>query len=221
MRRAAWCLAAALWSGLALAEAPDRTVGWVESVTLMPWNLPFEAKLDSGALTSSLDARDIERFERDGESWVRFRLQFDDEDKGETFAMTLERPRVRRLTVRGAGGTDERPVVLMDVCVDGVRYEEEFSLRDRSEMTYPILLGRRTIGHLGRLDVASTHLTEPGCDGDAPRMPHRPDEAASGDDEAASGDDEASGENEENGESDGAEASSAPAAESEDAPASE
>lgn len=214
MRRAAWCLAAALWSGLALAEAPDRTVGWVEPVTLMPWNLPFEAKLDSGALTSSLDARDIERFEREGESWVRFRLQFDDEDKGETFAMTLERPRVRRLTVRGAGGTDDRPVVLMDVCVDGVRYEEEFSLRDRSEMTYPILLGRRTIGHLGRLDVASTHLTEPGCDGDAPRRPHRPDEEASGDDGASE-------EPEEKGEADGAEASSSSAAEPEDAPASE
>ncbi len=178
MRRAAWCLAAALWSGLAIAEAPERTVGWVESVTLMPWNLPFEAKLDSGALTSSLDARDIESFERQGEAWVRFRLHLDDEVEGETFAMTLERPRLRRMTVRGAGGTDERPVVLLDVCVDGVRYEEEFSLRDRSEMSYPMLLGRQTIGHLGRLDVARTHLTEPGCDDDAPRVSHRPDDDA-------------------------------------------
>ncbi|GEK74294.1 MULTISPECIES: retropepsin-like aspartic peptidase RloA3 [Halomonas] len=217
MRRAAWCLAAALWSGLALAEAPDRSVGWVESVTLMPWNLPFEAKLDSGALTSSLDARDIERFERDGEAWVRFRLQFDDDDNGETFAMTLERPRVRRLTVRGAGGTDDRPVVLLDVCVDGVRYEEEFSLRDRSEMTYPILLGRQTIGHLGRLDVASTHLTEPGCDGDAPRMPHRADDEASGDD----GENGDKRENRESGKADGGEASSSSAAESETESASE
>ncbi|MCK2184823.1 ATP-dependent zinc protease family protein [Halomonas getboli] len=183
MRRTAWCLAAALWSALALAEAPDRTVGWIESVTLMPWNLPFEAKLDSGALTSSLDARDIETFDRDGESWVRFRVQLDDGNKGETFAMTLERPRVREMTVRGAGGTDERPVVMLNVCVDGVRYEEEFSLRDRSEMDYPMLLGRSTIGHLGRLDVASTHLTEPGCGGDAPLVPHRPEEEASGDDD--------------------------------------
>ncbi|WP_136249265.1 ATP-dependent zinc protease family protein [Halomonas borealis] len=181
MRRMAWCLTALMWSsGLAVAESPERTVGWVESVTLMPWNLPFEAKLDSGALTSSLDARDIETFEREGEPWVRFRLRFDDDDKGETFAMHLERPRERRLTVRGAGGTDDRPVVLLEVCVDGVRYEEEFSLRDRSEMTYPILLGRRTIGHLGRLDAASQHLTEPGCSGDARRVAHRPDEGGQG-----------------------------------------
>lgn len=180
MRRLAGCLAIALWPGLATAEAPERVVGWVEPVTLMPWNLPFEAKLDSGALTSSLDARDIRAFEKEGEPWVRFRLQLEEDVEGETFAMTLERPRVRRMVVRGAGGRDERPVVLLDVCVGDVRYEEEFSLRDRSTMDYPMLLGRQTIGHLGRLDVARTHLTEPGCDGDARRVPHEPEGDARG-----------------------------------------
>ncbi|MFG6176616.1 ATP-dependent zinc protease [Halomonas sp. THAF12] len=176
MRRVAWLCAAALWPALAVAEAPERVVGWVEPVALMPWNLPFEAKLDSGALTSSLDARDIRAFDKAGEPWVRFRLQLENDAEGETFAMTLERPRARRMVVRGAGGRDERPVVLLDVCVGGVIYEEEFSLRDRSSMNYPMLLGRQTIGHLGRLDVARTHLTEPSCDGSAPRMPHAPED---------------------------------------------
>ncbi|XKE46341.1 RimK/LysX family protein [Halomonas organivorans] len=169
-------LVLALWSALAPADEPERVVGWVERVALMPWGAVLEAKLDSGARTSSLDARDLATFDREGEPWVRFRLRLEDAAAGETLSVTLERPLQRDMTVRGAGGRDERPVVLLEVCVDGVRYEEEFSLRDRSAMTYPMLLGRRTIGHLGRLDVARTHLTEPRCDEDSPLIPHRPDE---------------------------------------------
>ena len=34
----------------------------------------LKAKMDTGALTASLSAKDIETFTRDGEEWVRFRL---------------------------------------------------------------------------------------------------------------------------------------------------
>jgi len=36
--------------------------------------------VDSGANTSSLSAREITRFERDGENWVRFKLALTEED---------------------------------------------------------------------------------------------------------------------------------------------
>ena len=38
------------------------------------------AKMDTGAMTASLSARDIEQFKRDGEDWVRFRLAVDGAD---------------------------------------------------------------------------------------------------------------------------------------------
>ncbi|GEK46201.1 ATP-dependent zinc protease [Halomonas pacifica] len=168
-----------LLAGLASAptladEAP--VFGWVEKASLEPWGIEVKAKLDSGALTSSLDARDIERFTRDGERWVRFRLDLEDEATGEVISETLELPRYRRVRLRGAGGEDSRPVVLMDICLGGTIYEEQFSLRDRGDMLYPLLLGRRTIGHLGLLDVTETFLTDPECDADSPRVPHDPDE---------------------------------------------
>lgn len=154
--------------GTALAERSDNVVGWVEKVTVEPWGVEVKAKLDSGALTSSLDARDIKLFEKDGQEWVRFRLRLDDVGSEETLSVNLERPLYRDLTVRGAGGRDERPVVLLEVCVGDTRYEEQFSLRDREEMHYPMLLGRRTIGHLGLLSVKETFLTEASCDEDSP-----------------------------------------------------
>ncbi|MGO2131348.1 MAG: retropepsin-like aspartic peptidase RloA3 [Halomonas sp.] len=149
-------------------ETSDQVVGWVEKVTVEPWGVEVKAKLDSGALTSSLDARDIKLFEKDDQEWVRFRLRLDDVGSEETLSVNLERPLYRDLTVRGAGGRDERPVVLLEVCVGDTRYEEQFSLRDREEMHYPMLLGRRTIGHLGLLSVKETFLTEASCDEDSP-----------------------------------------------------
>ncbi|ERS84689.1 retropepsin-like aspartic peptidase RloA3 [Halomonas sp. PBN3] len=176
MRCKAWALAAALLAGAAPALAEEKVFGWVEKALVEPWGVEVKAKLDSGALTSSLDARDIERFERDGDRWVRFRLKLEDEESGEVFSERLELPLYRSLRLRGAGGTDRRPVVLMKVCIGDTIYEEQFSLRDRGDMNYPLLLGRRTIGHLGLLDVRETFLSEPRCDDDSPLVEHDPEE---------------------------------------------
>lgn len=155
------------------AEQDEKVFGWVEKATLEPWGVEVKAKLDSGALTSSLDARDIERFEKEGEEWVRFRLKLEDEASGENFTERMELPLYRSIRLRGAGGTDRRPVVLMNVCMGDTVYEEQFSLRNREEMFYPLLLGRRSIGHLGLLDVRDAFLTEPNCDDDSRFVPHR------------------------------------------------
>ncbi|QJQ95442.1 MULTISPECIES: ATP-dependent zinc protease [Halomonadaceae] len=161
-------LAGALLMGTSLASAEEEKVfGWVERASVEPWGVVVKAKLDSGALTSSLDARDIEIFEKEGEEWVRFRLELDDESSDETLSEVLERPLYRDLTVRGAGGRSERQVVLMEICLGDTIYEEQFGLRDRSEMLYPLLLGRRTIEHLGLLDVKNTFLIDPECGEDA------------------------------------------------------
>ncbi len=168
-----WLIGAGLSASTAMAD-DDQVFGWVEKATLQPWDIEVKAKLDSGALTSSLDARDIEMFEQDGDEWVRFRLKLEDQASGEVFSDQIERPLYRELSVRGAGGRDERPVVLMEVCMGDTIYEEQFSLRDREEMNYPLLLGRRTISHLGLLDVRETFLQEPGCGENATVVPHDP-----------------------------------------------
>lgn len=168
-------LSGLLTSSVAMADE-EKVFGWVEKATLQPWDIEVKAKLDSGALTSSLDARDIEIFEQDDEEWVRFRLKLEDQESGEVFSDQIERPMYRELAVRGAGGRDERPVVLLEVCMGDTIYEEQFSLRDREEMNYPLLLGRRTISHLGLLDVRETFLQAPGCGENSTVVPHDPED---------------------------------------------
>ena len=133
-------------------------VGWIEKGRILPAQTAVKVKVDSGALTSSMHAVNIERFKRDGKRWVRYDVDVKDADTGEQVTMNFERPVFRQITVRGAGGEDYRPVVKMRMCIGNRIYEEQFSLRDRSDMTYPVLLGRRTIEHIGLIDVSATFL---------------------------------------------------------------
>ena len=149
---------------IAIAHAHDRPVfGWVEWATIEPWGTQVKAKADTGALTSSMQAEDIDEFEKDGEDWVRFTVEVKDEAKGEAVSETFEKPIYRELVVHGAGGEDHRPVVLMKLCIGKTIYEEQFSLEDRDDLNYPILLGRRTIQSLGYIDVTKTFTREPRC----------------------------------------------------------
>lgn len=158
------------------ASADEPVFGWIEMATVEPWGTTVKAKLDSGALTSSLDARDIERFEKDGEEWVRFRLDLEDERSDAVLTEELEKPIYRSIKVRGAGGSARRAVVLMEFCIGDRRYEEQVGLRDRSEMFYPLLLGRRTIEHLGLLDVRETFINGANCSEDAELVANDPDD---------------------------------------------
>ena len=138
-------------------------VGWIEKGLLLPEQTAVKIKVDSGALTSSMHAINIERFRRDGKRWVRYDVEVKDADSGEPVTMQFERPLYRQITVRGAGGEDFRPEVKMRMCIGNRVYEEQFSFRDRSDMTYPVLLGRRTIEHIGLIDVSSTFLLPLDC----------------------------------------------------------
>ncbi len=66
----------ALLSLLALPvmAAEPTLYGRYENIKAVDVGQTFKAKMDTGALTASLSARDIELFKRDGDDWVRFRL---------------------------------------------------------------------------------------------------------------------------------------------------
>jgi len=163
-RTALATLAIALTSPLALADS-RQVLGWVEEGVIYPEQVAVKFKLDTGALTSSMHAEHIERFEKDGDDWVRFTVELEDIDTDKQVRTRLEREIIRDIRVRGAGGAEERPVVMMKVCLGKQVYEEQFSLNDRDKMNYPVLIGRRTLEKVGLVDASKTFTTEPRCDG--------------------------------------------------------
>jgi len=160
-----WCAMAG--TGVSAADEPvrfgPRVVGWIEKGLILPEYTAVKIKVDSGALTSSMHAVNIEEFEHMGHEWVRYDVPVREAHSDEMVTMHFERPVFRRILVRGAGGSDRRPVVKMSICMGDRVYEEQFSLRDRGDMNYPVLIGRRTIEHVGLIDVSKTFMHKPSC----------------------------------------------------------
>lgn len=125
---------------------------WLEAV-----NRVFRARVDSGATTSSLSAHHIVEFERDGKKWIRFNMVPDD-DVDDSYE--VEAPLVRFARIRQASSEeiDRRPVVEMTIRIGEFTDTAEFTLTDRSSMTYPILLGREFLRDIALIDVAKSYL---------------------------------------------------------------
>ena len=157
-RRFARALAACvLWTGA--ATATDIPVaGWIERVRIDP-GLVVQAKLDTGADSSSLDAHDMRWFQREGIDWVSFEVLGIEGQR-----VRLERPVIRITRVRNAlGAGQRRPVVMLGICVGGVYRATEVSLADRSWMNERMLIGRRFLGSHLLVDSARKYLLEPSC----------------------------------------------------------
>ena len=86
---------------------PLGVIGEVEPVYFEPFDEPFFARVDTGAETSSIDARDIKEFERDGKKWVSFYVEHPDTGERSLF----ECPVKRRLRIKRAL-QDERRVAV-------------------------------------------------------------------------------------------------------------
>lgn len=141
------------------ADAPMPIAGWIETVVID--GLPVEAKLDTGAKTSSIGATSMTFFNRHGVGWVRFGLAM---RRAQNPSRTIEAPVVRTVRVRRAGApTERRPVIALPLCLVGSRIMTEFTLTDRSKLDYVALVGRSALEGRVLVDPSRTHLAPANC----------------------------------------------------------
>jgi len=141
-------------------------LGWIENIYLQPYDLKAKAKLDTGAKTSSIHAKNIEYFEKDGDRWVRFQFSSDTKLKEKKYkegkskkVVTIEAPLTRSALIKRHKHTSmERPVVTLPFNLAGKEYKAEFTLTDRSKFLYPVLMGRRFLKHVAIVDPGNTFL---------------------------------------------------------------
>jgi hypothetical protein len=131
-------------------------VGRRENVWVEDLQLALPARVDTGAETASLDARNIVPFERDGKAWVRFDIR--DPKNEET--LTLERRMVREALVVQASSDEpeRRPVIELGIQMGSVRQLAEFTLSDRSHLDYQMLVGRNVLRDVMLVDVSAVNL---------------------------------------------------------------
>ena len=125
---------------------------WLEAV-----NRVFPARVDTGATTSSLTAQDIVTLERDGQKWARFTIV---PEEGSDNSYEVEAPIARTANIRQSSTNeiDKRPVVRLTIRIGNMTDTAEFTLTDRSHMSYPILLGREFLKDIAVVDVAKKNV---------------------------------------------------------------
>ncbi len=146
-----------------VSSDPVQIYGWREWVTITNGDdqeLRLQAKLDTGARTSSIHTAEKELFERDGKKWVRFVVE-DTAENGDRQRMRMEAPLVRIARIKSPGGESEtREVVRLKFLIGERRLKVDFTLNNRKNMLSPVLLGRRTISVLGWVDPTRAFLAE-------------------------------------------------------------
>lgn len=138
---------------------PVRLYGWKEYVVVEKMEHKLLAKMDTGALTSSIHAEEKELFERDGEKWVRFILS--DPTMEKPVRERVEAPLVRVAKIKEPGGESEvREVVRLSFKIGERKVRGEFSLNNRGNMNAPMLIGRSLLKDLGWVDPGRVFLAE-------------------------------------------------------------
>ena len=154
-------------SGTSRDADPDSKIvlGWVENMRLLPQRMLLKAKLDPGARSSAIHAEDIEAFEKDGRRMVRFTI-LREHDNPDSERLVLERPLVREVNIKlrnAEGERDERLAVRLEFCLAGERYNTLFSLTNRDNFNYPVLLGRQFLRNRILVDSGESFTQRTNC----------------------------------------------------------
>ncbi len=137
-----------------MANAEEKiTIGLVEDVILLPWGVKLPARIDTGAATSSLDARELKIHSNVAE----FKLP---KKYGN---LHLQLPVVGWKTIRSAESRERRPVVELELCVGPKRLRIHVNLNDRSMVKYPLILGRSALKENFVVDCMHSNCLPPSC----------------------------------------------------------
>ncbi len=135
-----------------------KTIGWMDVVDLPDlgaYGIP--AKIDTGARTSVLHCSHIRLVKKGRKQYVEFR-PLDERHGDQRPTHTLPFHSERR--VRNSFGQEEnRYIVHATIVLFNEIHPIELSLRDRSGMEFPILLGRAFIRKKFVVDVTKKNLS--------------------------------------------------------------
>lgn len=135
-------------------------IGGSEKIIILPGEMVFKAKIDTGAKNSSMHATNIEIFTLSEKKFVRFNT-----DNLDGKSITLELPLVRIVRIkRHKQEAQKRPVVKIGICLGSVYKIVEVSLTDRSKFSKRFLIGETFLIDDFLIDLNQIFTAQPRCD---------------------------------------------------------
>ncbi len=129
------------------------TIGEVEEVVLMPWGVRLPVCIDTGAATSSLDARELNV----KNNMAEFRLP------KKYGGLQLRLPVIEWQKIRSADFRERRPVVEITFCMGPKLIRTQVTLNNRSTVSYPLIIGRNVLKDTFVVDCMHSNCLPPSC----------------------------------------------------------
>lgn len=127
-------------------------IGRVEWVEFPNWKLKLRARIDTGAKSCSIHAVNIERLTENGEEFVVFETFVDEKP------VKLKSRFVKEAKVSSISGVSEKRIMIREVMKMGkIKEEVIINLNDRTNLNYPILIGRNYLMGKFLVDVSLSH----------------------------------------------------------------
>jgi hypothetical protein len=149
--------------GIETVQAQDRpekvSIGVLENVILLPWKIKIPARIDTGAAISSLDAREM----KVKQNQVEFKLA------PKYGGRKISLPIVGWKVIRSAESKEQRPIVEIDLCIGPRLVRAQVNLNDRSQVRYPMIIGRNILKENFVVDCAQTYCAPPACSPEDPQ----------------------------------------------------
>ncbi|QMU27616.1 ATP-dependent zinc protease family protein [Adhaeribacter radiodurans] len=143
-----------------LLKTKKRIIGRRELIDLPTLELfGVEAKIDTGAFTSAIHCSDIrEAILPDGTPVIRFNLLDPSHPKYHHKIFEFTQFSLRDIK-NSFGDVQERYVIRTQIRLFNKLWEADFSLSDRKDMKYPILIGRAVLQKNFIVDVARKNVS--------------------------------------------------------------
>lgn len=135
------------------------TIGRKDKASFPEFGLKnLDIKIDTGAYTSAIHCRNVEKKERNGKPIVTFTLLDDSHPKFNGREFSTEKFREKRIK-SSTGISEERYIVETEILIFGKRHPIQLSLSERGDMKTPILIGRRFLKGKFIVDTSKSNLS--------------------------------------------------------------
>ncbi len=136
-------------------------IGNAEAICLPELGIThLEARIDTGAQTSSLHVDNLECFEKDGREYVEFDLH-PDVYHLEQVVRCSARLKANRKVKSSNGTFEHRCVITTMLRMGDLQWPIDITLTNRESMTYMMLLGRQAMADKVLVDPSQSHLLAP------------------------------------------------------------
>ncbi|BAX82555.1 ATP-dependent zinc protease family protein [Labilibaculum antarcticum] len=118
----------------------------------------IDLKVDTGAYTSSIHCHQIEECQTGAEGYLKFRLldpSHPDYNEKEFVVKNYKKKKIKN----SFGKSENRFVIQTNIILFNKEFSIELSLSERSEMKYPILIGRKLLNKNFIVDTSKRNIS--------------------------------------------------------------